>query len=313
MNCFGLPTVSADVAIEHLRKNVWTTAGTNVTLALAEGFNLFGIFAAAATAGMGTGALLITGGINSLAVVPATCRLFLMMSCDLTLVLARSFKEVTFRQAGQPTERDVGAAARNYRLRGYSQHVHTDIKKLVPRRNMAASFKAELIGKELDALILRYKDKLSKRSTSLPFDLKSPIRRKPLTVPPVDDVDLPLKIGRQRIGDEDDDDEDSASSIFSDLANLRKKTTNASSVSVAVSARSTTAELDAGNPAIPEVEGDQPVAELVGSQSFGGKEAGMTELDATQTYAELPGDLEKVGLGGGRGMGDVKKRLDYGV
>lgn len=161
VNCFGLPTVSADVAIDALKKNVWTTAGTNVTLALAEGFNLFGILAAAATGGMAAPAILITGGINSVAVVPATCRLFLMMSCDLTLVLARSFKEVTFRKGGQPTERDVGAAARNYRLRGYSQHVHKDVKNLVPRRNMAASFKVELIGKELEALIARYKDKLS--------------------------------------------------------------------------------------------------------------------------------------------------------
>lgn len=163
VNCFGLPTVSAAAAIDALKKNVWTTAGTNVTLALAEGFNLFGILAAAATGGMAGGAILITGGINSVAVVPATCRLFLMMSADLTLVLARSFKEVTFRQGGQPTERDVAAAARNYRLRGYSQHVHTDIKKLVPRRNMAASYKADIIGKEMEALVnVRYKDKLSK-------------------------------------------------------------------------------------------------------------------------------------------------------
>lgn len=78
------------------------------------------------------------------------------------LVLARSFKEVTFRQGGQPTERDVSAAARNYRLRGYSQHVHADLKKLVPRRNMKASFKAEAIGKEMEAIIVRYKDKLRK-------------------------------------------------------------------------------------------------------------------------------------------------------
>jgi len=40
VNCFGLPTVSADAALDALKKNVWTTAGTNVTLALAEGFNV---------------------------------------------------------------------------------------------------------------------------------------------------------------------------------------------------------------------------------------------------------------------------------
>jgi hypothetical protein len=37
INCFGLPTVSAAAAIEALKTNVWTTVGSNVALAVAEG------------------------------------------------------------------------------------------------------------------------------------------------------------------------------------------------------------------------------------------------------------------------------------
>jgi membrane-bound acyltransferase YfiQ involved in biofilm formation len=70
---------------------------------------------------MGIPVWAITGAINTSYIVPATCRLFLIMACDLTLVLARSFKEVTFRASGQPNEKDVSSAARNYRVRGYSQ------------------------------------------------------------------------------------------------------------------------------------------------------------------------------------------------
>ena len=43
INCFGLPTVSADTAVEALKATVWKTFGTNATLALAEGFQLIGL------------------------------------------------------------------------------------------------------------------------------------------------------------------------------------------------------------------------------------------------------------------------------
>ena len=120
INCFGLPTVSADTAVEALKSTVWKSVGTNVTLALAEAIQLIGVTGTVFAAGIP--AWLVTGSINATYVVPATCRLFLIMACDLTFVLARSFKEVTFRATGQPNERDVSAAARNYSLRGYAQN-----------------------------------------------------------------------------------------------------------------------------------------------------------------------------------------------
>jgi len=60
----------------------------------------------------------VTGAINATYVVPIICRLFLITGCDLILVLARSFKEVTFRASGQPNAKDVNSAARIYKLRG---------------------------------------------------------------------------------------------------------------------------------------------------------------------------------------------------
>ena len=116
INCFGLPTVSADTAVEALKSTVWNSLGTNATFALAEGLQLIGLTGTVFAAGIP--AWLITGSINASYIVPATCRLFLMMACDLIFVLARSFKEVTFRANGQPNERDVSAAARNYKIRG---------------------------------------------------------------------------------------------------------------------------------------------------------------------------------------------------
>ena len=158
INCFGLPTVTANTAIEALKANVWKPLGSNVTLALAETLHLIGLTATVFVAGIPV--YLITGAINSSYVVPTTCRLFLIMATDLMFVLARSFKEVTFRASGQPNERDVSAAARNYAVRGYSQHVHRDIKKLVPRRNTLASYKSNAVQEGLETIFERYKDRL---------------------------------------------------------------------------------------------------------------------------------------------------------
>ena len=117
VNCFGLPTVSASTAVEALKANVWNHLGSNVALALADTFSAVGftgtVFA------MGIPVWAVTGAINTTYVVPIICRLFLTTGCDLIFVLARSFKEVTFRAGGQPNEKDVSSAARIYKLRGY--------------------------------------------------------------------------------------------------------------------------------------------------------------------------------------------------
>ncbi|KXT04957.1 hypothetical protein AC578_10334 [Pseudocercospora eumusae] len=133
INCFGLPGVSTDNVITALNKNVWTYIGVDPLVSIAEAINLLGYIGTGFAGGIP--AWLVTGAISLPLVVPATCRLFLTMSADLILVLTRAFKEVTFRNSGQPQERDVQAAARIYRVRGYSTHIHKHIKTLIPRRN----------------------------------------------------------------------------------------------------------------------------------------------------------------------------------
>lgn len=158
INCFGLPTVTGDTAIETLKANVWSTLGSDIQLALSEVFHLIGV--ACSGLAMGAPVWLLTGSINSSHIVPTTCRLFLIMSCDLTLVLARAFKEVTFRAQGQPNEKDVSAAARNYAVRGYSNHVHQDIKRLIPRKSPMASLRVDAVQQGLENVLIRYKDGL---------------------------------------------------------------------------------------------------------------------------------------------------------
>ena len=169
LNCFGLPSVSSQTAIANMKQNVWDHLGFDFFMAIAEGLNLFGV-AGTGIAG-GVPAVLVTGAISVPLVVPSTCRLFLTMSADLILVLILSFKQVAL-QSRQPQEKDFQNASRDYRLRGYSEHVHLDIKTLIPRRSLAASYKYDKIRDGLESIVDRYKNKLME-GEKLPSDAKS--------------------------------------------------------------------------------------------------------------------------------------------
>ena len=172
------------------------------------------------------------------------------MACDLIFVLARSFKEVTFRANGQPNEKDVSAAARNYKLRGYAKHVHSHIELLVPRRNLAASYKVEVIRQSVEDLFAKYKDKL------------------------MEDVDLPTEVVNMKIGENpfDDDNESTAteSTLFADLK-------EASAVYAELEGKSPVVELDAEKPlvelpaerekSVVELPADSKISELEDSSS----------------------------------------------
>lgn len=168
-------------------------------------------------------------------IVPATARLFLTMSCDLILVLVRSFREVAFRGSeGQPSERDVEKAARMYRLKGFSLHVHRDVKKLVPKKNLAASYKYDKVQSTVEDMIETYKEKLM-NDENMPNPAPAS-RMKKLS------LSLSLRGGQHRNSDadsinssipditspiEDSDDEDdsdgSEKNIFAQLHEAHKK------------------------------------------------------------------------------------------
>ena len=129
---------------------------------------------------------------------------------------------------GQPSERDVSSAARNYAIRGYAQHVHRDIKKLVPRRNVIASFKADAVNEGLDNLIAKYKDRL------------------------MDNVDLPLKVKGMSI----------ESGILDDTSTEASTEPDSFLFADAKEAREILVELEAKEPPVAELEGGPPLAEL---------------------------------------------------
>ena len=176
------------------------------------------------------------------------------MCSDLIFVLARSFKEVTFRASGQPSERDVSAAARNYKIRGYSQHVHRRIKKLVPRRNIAASYKTEKIQAGLEDIFTNYKDKL------------------------MENVDLPLQIRGVKIGADGEFDEDDESISTETDSLLIKDFKEASDALV---------ELEASEKSpIVELDAEKPLVELPGDTKIAGD---VKKLDLSEKLPELPG------------------------
>ncbi|KAF7185976.1 hypothetical protein HII31_12849 [Pseudocercospora fuligena] len=274
INCFGLPGVSADSAITALKKNVWTYIGVDPLVSIAEAINLFGYIGTGFAGGIP--AWLVTGAISLPLVVPATCRLFLTMAADLMLVLIRAFKEATFRNSGQPQERDVQAAARIYRVRGYSAHIHKDIKKLIPRRNVAASYKFEAIQERLEGIIARYKDKL------------------------IDDMDMPdVKTMKIRGGAHDDDDDDDESTqpdseYYKELTAMGRKAAelegSTPAAELPASPVATRAELPtAEKPA--ELVGDTTRAELASNDPV---RVELASPNDTKTRAELSSDKQSV-------------------
>jgi GTPase SAR1 family protein len=143
LNTFGLPTVSADTAMMIVRAHVWEDLGNHVTLLMAEIAQGAAWGATVITGGMPF--FLVAGVINLPIAITATSRLFLMLSADLILILARSFKDARDRQVGQPREQELLAAAKDYRK--HARAVHRAIGKLVPRRNMFKSYMRATVGR----------------------------------------------------------------------------------------------------------------------------------------------------------------------
>lgn len=257
INCFGLPTVSSDLALEALKANVWKTLGANIQLAFAELFALFGLTGTVFAAGIPV--WLITGSINASHIVPTTCRLFLIMACDLTLVLARSFREVTFRARGQPNEKDVGAAARNYAVRGYAHNVHRDIKDLIPRKQPLAAFKVENVQRGVEDLFARYKDNL------------------------MQDVDLPMEIQGIKIGS-DSDLSRTTSNADADLLDDCKQ---ASAAIAELEAKGLSTDSGPNATNVAELDGAAPLVELPAEREISEMD-GVSTVNPAVKRAEMP-------------------------
>ncbi len=157
LTCFGLPSVSADTLLQICKANLLDDLGNNVSVLLAEGVAALSMGATVLSGGMPF--FLIPMAVNVAAVVPATTRLFLMLACDLILVLTRAFQEAAAKCVGQPLKRDVEMAAVAYGQR-YCREVHDRVRRLVPRLKVLRSFRTDAIAAGVAEIVQEYKSKV---------------------------------------------------------------------------------------------------------------------------------------------------------
>jgi hypothetical protein len=167
---FGLPTViDFRIAYEILKTNVWDDMGNSAMVVLAEAFATLGMIGTVGTCGMPV--FLASHVINIPIVVPAIARLYFILACDLILILIMCFRESMETMSGQPTSKDLAIQARAYRWSGVSAEVHGRVKKLLPRRNLVASYQTVKIREGVQKIIHDYRDQTTsqhRRSISTP-------------------------------------------------------------------------------------------------------------------------------------------------
>ena len=163
LQCFGLPTINAEMIYQILKSNVWDDLGHNISLLFAEAIASVGLMGTLVL--YGGPVFLAAGAVNIPLVVPATMRLLLMIASDLILILVRAFKETTLTCVGQPLKRDVRKAATYYRT--FSPEVHKEIFALIPRTNVAKSFRHNDVRQGLEKIVHRFKDEVTRDIVSL--------------------------------------------------------------------------------------------------------------------------------------------------
>ncbi len=135
VSCFGIPTVSSKTVQEIVNSVIWEDFGHKISVLCVD---FLGI-----------------GIIGAPMIVPVVARLFLMLACDVILILVRAFKESTKKCIGQPLKKDIEVAASAYRQ--ISKAVHKRIKKAIPRRNVVKSFQTNKVKSTIEEIIGEYK------------------------------------------------------------------------------------------------------------------------------------------------------------
>jgi hypothetical protein len=154
--CFGVPTVSSKTVMEIVRSIIWEDIGHNMSVFFAEGVSTAGLFLTVGSGGILAPLLAASGVINAPIVVPAITRMFLMLACDVILILVRAFKDSTTKCIGQPLKKDIEVAAHMYRQ--ISKKVHKKINKAVPRHNMIRSFQTNRVRQHFEEVVGKYKE-----------------------------------------------------------------------------------------------------------------------------------------------------------
>ena len=163
VGCFGTPTVSAVTVQEIVKSIVWDDLEHNLSIIFAETAAVLAIGGSIVLGGAPI--FLASGFINMTFAVPATARLFLMLACDVILILTRAFKACTDKCLGQPLKKDIENAAFAYR--NISRAVHRAIKDLLPRVNFIGAFKAKKIEAGFEEILEKYKREFTEEVNTL--------------------------------------------------------------------------------------------------------------------------------------------------
>lgn len=91
ISCFGLPRLSHETILEIVKSVIWDDMGHNVSVLFAEGMAITGLVLTLVSGGVFAPAIALAGAINTPIVVPATTRLFLMLACDVILILTQAW------------------------------------------------------------------------------------------------------------------------------------------------------------------------------------------------------------------------------
>jgi hypothetical protein len=135
VSCFGIPGVSSKTVQEIVNSVIWEDIGHKISVLCVD--------------------FLGVGIISAPILVPIVARLFLMLACDMILILVRAFKDSTKKCIGQPLKEDIEVAACAYQQ--ISKAVHKRIKKAIPRHNVVKSFHTSKVKTTLEEIIGKYK------------------------------------------------------------------------------------------------------------------------------------------------------------
>ena len=164
VSCFGTPSVSAVTIQEIVKSIVWDDLEHNISIIFAEAVAVMGITGSLALGGAPI--FLASGVVNMTFAVPATARLFLMLACDVILILTRAYKACTDKCLGQPLKKDIENAAFAYR--NISRSVHRAVKDLLPRVNFIKAFKAKKIEVGFEEILEKYKREFAEELGTIP-------------------------------------------------------------------------------------------------------------------------------------------------
>jgi hypothetical protein len=168
--CFGLPSVDVNTVFDTLKRTIFDDMGGNLLTTFAEGIAGFGALAAIASFG---GSVIAAGTINAALVPPSTCRFYLIVACDLILILVRCFHEALLTKTGQPTERELQRQCREYRFSGMPVEVHKRVKRLLPLDRVNNCFKKNKVRKGIEDIVRENREQIVNRMTAAANSMSS--------------------------------------------------------------------------------------------------------------------------------------------